>query len=223
MYRWLRGGAGQAYSARTRIRGLASDGGCAVSKQMLRIGLFFSFAALCPAQAPAPPTRFAGTIVSVSGDTVTLADKGGKPFIVSMTPGWTVSSNRTGQLEDLKPGEFIASANAPVDASTGKSTEVRILEPGYRPEQGTHPVSSTNSNMMTHGTVTAVHRTSDGLDVEVTYPNGSRHLLVSSGTPVTVSDPKDRASLKPGLPVEGVTRTEPDGVLRASRIQWAKQ
>lgn len=174
------------------------------------------------AVAQAPPRGFSGTFVSVAGDTVTLKGEDGKIFRVEMTPGWTVSANRQGTAGDIRPGDFVATQNVPVDAQTGRSTEIRILEPGYRPEEGTHAVSATNANRMTHGTVKAVSKTDAGVELEVTYPGGSRHLVVASSVPVTISDPLDKTVLQPGVAVNGVTRPGADGVQRASRLQLTK-
>ncbi len=195
-----------------------------VLKSLLRIALVLALPALCiAAQLPMPPKGFSGTVVSVAGDTVTLKDKDGKTLVVNMTPGWTVSVVRKSDAAAIKAGSFVATQNVAVDANTGRSTEVRILEPGYRPEEGTHAVSPTNANMMTHGTVKSTAKTADGVTLEVIYPSGSRHLLVASSVPVTLSDPLDRSVLKPGVAVGGVTRPGADGVEHASRLQLSNQ
>jgi hypothetical protein len=190
-------------------------------RSLLRLAALLSLSTLAFAQAAAPPHGFAGAVVSVDGNTVTLQDKDGKNFTVEMTPGWTVSVNRKADASAIKPGDFVATQNVPVDDNTGKSTEVRVLEPGYEPEHGTHAVSATNSNMMTHGAVKAVTKTDAGVELEVTYPGGSRRIVVQDGVPVTVSDPLDRSALKPGVAVSGVTRPGADGIPRASRLQPA--
>lgn len=188
-------------------------------KAPLRIATLLALPVLAFAQAVTPPHPFNGAIVSVDGDNVMLQDKDGKNFTLEMTQGWTVSGNRKVDPDAIKPGNFVATANVPVSASTGRSTELRILEPGYRPEEGTHAVSATDSNMMTHGTVKSANKTDAGVELEVTYPGGSRLILVPPTVPVTISDPLDRSVLKPGVMVGGVTRTGPDGIPRASRLQ----
>ena len=190
-----------------------------MSSSVRLVAALLAIPALGLAQVPGPPHGFSGAVVSVAGDAVTLKDKDGKTFVVQMTPGWTVSVVRKVDAAAIKVGSFVATQNVPVDANTGKSTEVRILEPGYRPEEGTHAVSATNANMMTHGTVKSARKTADGVELDVSYSDGSRHLLVAAGVPVTISDPLDRSVLKPGLAVGGVTRAGPDGVERASRLQ----
>ena len=174
------------------------------------------------AQIPAPPSPISGTIVSVLGDSVTLKGKDGNTVVVQMTPGWTVSAARATEAAQIKPGDFVATANAPVDAESGKSTELRILEPGYRPEEGTHGLSPTSPAMMTHGTVKSAKATSDGVELEVTYPSGSRRIVVPPSVPVTAFDLKDRSMLKPGVAVESVTRKGADGVPRAGRLVLSK-
>lgn len=172
--------------------------------------------------APVPPKGFTGTIVSVDGDNITLQNKDGQNFSVQMTPGWSVSANRKGTPDDIKPGDFIATTNVPVTANAGRSTEVRILEPGYRPEEGTHAVSATDSNMMTHGMVKSADKNDAGVELQITYPGGSRLILVPQDAPVVISDPLDKSVLKPGVAVSGVTRAGIDGVPRASRLQLQK-
>ena len=185
-------------------------------KSLLVLALLVS-ASFAPAQNP--PKGFSGSFVSINGDTVTLQDKDGKTFTVEMTPGWTVSANRAGTPADIKPGDFVATTNVLTSENSGSATELRILEPGYSPEQGTHTLSPTDSRMMTHGTVKSATKSADGVELEITYPNGSRKLVVAATVPVTISDPLDKTILKPGQMVAGVTRPGPDGVQRASRLQ----
>jgi hypothetical protein len=194
-----------------------------VLRSLLAFAALLSLPATNLAQAPMPPKSFSGTLASVDGDTVTLQDKDGKKSVLQMTPGWTVSVNRAADADAIKPGDFVATTNIPVDASTGKSTELRILEPGYRPEEGTHAVSPSNPNMMTHGIVKSATKTAEGVLLEVTYPNGSRHIIIPPGAPITLSDPLARSVLKPGVAVSGVTRPGPDGVPRASRLQLSNK
>ncbi len=203
-------------------------------RSLLRVVAFCLLPAICFAQAakvddnPPSYTRlipkpFSGSLVSVVGDKVTLADKDGKTFVVLMTPGWTVSVLREVDVRVIKPGDFIATTNVPVNASTGRATEVRILEPGYRPELGTHPFSPTDPKMMTHATVTSVRKTGSDVNVEVNAPDGSRQIIIPQGVHITISDVLPRTSLKPGTFVNGVTRTDAQGVARASRLQPTPQ
>ena len=172
------------------------------------------------AQAPPPPTGFSGTLVSYADDSVTLTNKDGKTVVLQMTPGWTVSSARVGDAGAIRAGNFVATANAPLDANSGKSTELRVLEPGYEPEHGTHGMGG--ANMMTHGTVESAAKTDAGVELNVTYPGGSRRIVVPADVTVTFFDLQDRTTLKAGVKVSGVTRKGPDGVERAGRLVLSK-
>jgi hypothetical protein len=172
------------------------------------------------AQAPPPPTGFSGTLVSFGDDSVTLKDKDGKTVVLQMMPGWTVSVARVGDAGAIQPGNFVRTANAPLDDESGKSTELRVLEPGYRPEEGTHGMGG--ANIMTHGTVASAARTDAGVELQVTYPGGSRRIVIPSDVTVTFFDLQDRSTLKPGVSVSGVTRKGPDGVPVAGRLVLSK-
>jgi hypothetical protein len=107
-----------------------------------------------------------------------------------------------------------------LDDESGKSTELRVLEPGYRPEEGTHGMGG--ANIMTHGTVASAARTDAGVELQVTYPGGSRRIVIPSDVTVTFFDLQDRSTLKPGVSVSGVTRKGPDGVPVAGRLVLSK-
>jgi hypothetical protein len=172
------------------------------------------------AQAPPPPAGFSGTLVSFGENSVTLKDKDGKSFIVRMMSGWTVSVARVGDAGSIEPGNFVATANAPLNDTSGKSSELRVLESGYEPEHGTHGMGG--ANMMTHGTVASAARTDAGVELQVTYPGGSRRIVVPAGVTVTFFDLQDRSTLKPGASVSGVTRKGADGVPLAGRLVLSK-
>jgi hypothetical protein len=175
-------------------------------------------AAPAPAlRVQAPPTGFSGTLVTYTEDSVTLTGKDGKHVVVAMTPGWTVSKPRSLPAAVLKPGDFVASANQVVDEHTGQSTELRIMEPGYRPEYGTHLMAQTGS-AMTHGTVDSAMQTSAGVELDVSYPGGARHLIVPHDMKITDYELLGRDVLKPGTEVSAVARKGEDGVLRAGRL-----
>jgi hypothetical protein len=166
------------------------------------------------------PVGFAGEVVKISVDSVTLKDKDGKDLVVAMTRGWTVSRPRTVDSGVIKKGDFIASANKVVNDKTGQSTEVRILEAGYRPENGTHLMTQAET-AMTHGTVTSAGKTAAGVELDVSYPAGTRHLVVPADVKVTEFVLLSRDLLKPGTKVSGVTRKDDKGVPRAGRLTLA--
>lgn len=168
-------------------------------------------------QVQAPPVGYAGRLLRYSDDSVTLEGEGGKEVQVAMTAAWTVSWPHSMPSSAIKPGDFVATANKVVDASSGQSTELRIMEPGYRPEVGTHLMAQ-GGNAMTHGTVSSIRQTPAGLELEVAYPGGGRHLLLPGAMQITDYQLLQREVLKPGIKVYAVARKGADGVLRAGRL-----
>lgn len=170
---------------------------------------------------PYAPVVYTGALVKWSESSVTLKERDGRMITVDMTPGWTLVSARALGVDAIKPGDFIASMNMDVDAGTGRSTEVRIMEAGYRPEHGTHPIGRPNASM-THGTVSRVSPEASGVEIDVTYPGGNRHLIVARNVKVTGYDLHDRALLRPGVEVIAATRKGADGTRIAGRLVLAK-
>ena len=158
----------------------------------------------------------AGPLVSYTEESATLTVQDGQEVVVTMTHGWTVSKPHQMTIATIKKGDFVATGNQPIDDHTGKSTELRIFEPGYERDYGTKPAQ--NGGVETHGTVSEVKETPAGAELEVQYPGGSRHLLVPTGLKVTRFELLTRDALKPGTPVHAVLLKEGEGVYRAGRL-----
>ena len=168
------------------------------------------------ARVPESPVVYTGAILSTDDSSVRLNTKNG-PVTVQMKPGWTVASSRTAKATDIKPGDFIATNNLNIGPTSGRSTEVRIFEPNYRPEYSSHPMP-TSGYSMTHALVGSSTKAADGQQLVVTYPGGSRNILVPPDVKVVAYDIQGRGLASPGTTVIAVTRKDPDGVARAGRL-----
>src|ERR1700749_5265881 len=102
-----------------------------------------------PAPTGAPPafTRYAGTVTAVAADHLTVRDKDGKTSDVPLARTWTAVATRPVDIEAIKPGSFVATANTNIDANTGKSIELRIFEPGQKLGEGSRPMAQPNTTM----------------------------------------------------------------------------
>ena len=181
-------------------------------------------AALClvcnaaSAQVPESPVGYTGSLVSAGDDNVVLTMKDGKTVTVAMTKGWTVGTARSVKVDAVKRDDFIATINVDIDAGSGRANELRIFEPGYRPEIGTHAMPQPHTSI-THGTVSTTTPTPDGgRELLITYPNGSRRVMVGPDVKVTAYDLQPRSLAKPGSMVNAITRKDADGVPRAGRL-----
>lgn len=170
-----------------------------------------------PRQVPEPPRGVSGTVVSVGDESVVLKQKDGTAITVAMAKGWTVSRPRKGAIDELRLGDFVGSANVDQAPGVGMADELRVFEPGYRPEYGTHPINATGTSM-THGFVFSIASIEGATKVEVAYPDGRRTVILPAGLTPTISDLLPRSAAAPGTEVTGVTRMGKDGVRRAARL-----
>jgi hypothetical protein len=169
---------------------------------------------------PEPPRGVAGTVVSIAEDKVVLRQGDGSTIEVAMTPRWTVSRPRPGGISEVRIGDFVGSASHDLGQERGRANELRVFEPGYRPEYGTHSIQTPETSI-SHGFVFAIRAVAEGTELDLAYPGGRRTVLVPAGMAPTVFDLLPREAAAPGIAVTAVTRPGPDGLRRASRLTLA--
>ena len=193
---------------------------------ILAVGLAFApaLALAQPAANAAPPafTRYAGTVTAVAADHLTIKERDGKITEVPLSPTWTAVATRPVDIESIKPGSFVATANTNIDADTGKSIELRIFEPGNKGGEGSRPMQQPNTTM-TNATVQTVTKGAQGRELVVAYPGGTRHIIVPPEVQVIGNFPIDRDSIKPGDEISAFGVKGDDGVARAARVQVARK
>jgi hypothetical protein len=169
-----------------------------------------------------PPRGVSGTVVSLAEESVVLKQADGATKTVAMTKGWTVGKLRKAMIDELRLGDFIGSANADLGPDSGRANELRVFEPGYQPEYGTHAIATAGTSM-THGFVFDIAKRAEGTLLDIAYPGGHRAVLVAQAMSITITDLQPRASAAPGVAVSAVTRAGSDGVHRASRLVLAER
>ena len=176
------------------------------------------------AQAPAAPAfvRFQGVVTAASDDSVTIKGVDGKLTVVPLARTWTAIGTKPVDIEAIKPGSFVATANTDIDANTGKSIELRIFEPGNKGGEGSRPMAQPGATM-TNATVTRVTKGAQGRELDVAYPGGVRHIIVPPDVKVIGNFPLDRGAVKPGVTITALAAKGPDGVVRATRLQVAEE
>ena len=175
--------------------------------------------------APARPpafTRYAGTVTAVAADHLTVKDKDGQTSDVPLSRTWTAVATRPVDIEAIKPGSFVATANTDIDATTGKSIELRVFEPGNKGGEGSFPMAQPHTTM-TNATVQTVTKGAQGRELVVAYPGGTRHIIVPPDVQVIGNFPIDRDSIKPGDEISAFGVKGDDGVARATRVQVARK
>ena len=183
---------------------------------MLVAGL--SIAAAAAAQPPAGPARVAGTVTAVSADSVTIHAADGKDTTLGFAPGWALVTTKQVPQDAIKPGGFVATANLNQAEGVGKSIEIRLFEPGSKLGEGSRPMAAPNTTM-TNANVSKVEKTANGLEIDVTYPGGTRHIIVPPDMKVIASIPTETSALKAGAHVTAVATKTPDGAMKVARVQ----
>ena len=168
--------------------------------------------------------RITGTLVAISPQGLKVRDAKGREVSMGVAPSVTVVATRPVAKDSIRPGDFIASANLRQSAGVGRSLEMRLFEPGSHAGEGSRPMTQPGAapgQMMTNATVTRVAQTSAGLELDVQYPGGVRHLVVPPEVTIQGAYPIDPASLKPGMAVTVNANRDADGRLLATRVQIA--
>jgi len=197
-----------------------------------------------PQPAAAPPSNVqpqltAGTVQTASATELTINSQD-MPASFQLSPGTVIMVAHAGTITDIKPGSFIGTTNVPSADGTGQSTEVHIFPPGVKMGEGDRPMGASpgaSASRMTNGTVSAAAPASDasasrmtngsvgavasaaaGLEMDVAYAGGQRHIVVPASTPVMVMSSGTTQLLKPGVKVLVGAVPVPNGTPTASFI-----
>jgi hypothetical protein len=196
-----------------------------MKRALVLSALLLAAPALALAQPAAPPPAFiraAGVVTAVTDDSVTVKAADGAVTVVPLARTWTVIATRPVDIDSIKPGSFVATANTNLDAGSGKSIELRIFEPGSKLGEGSRPMQQANTTM-TNATVTTVTKGAGGRELDVAYPGGTRHIIVPPDVQVIGNFPVARDRVKPGANITVLLVKGDDGVARGTRVTVAEK
>ena len=168
--------------------------------------------------AQAPPGVARGVIVSVDNNTLTLKPADGTTVTITLAKDWTVTLLKPVDVEAIQPGSFIGTAEIPQKNGTGRSLEVHVFPPGVKAGEGHYGWDLRKGSMMTNGTVGKVTAGAKGRELDVTYPNGERKIIVPRGVPIVQFTDGDRSLIKPGIPAFLIVVKTPSGGLASNGI-----
>ena len=173
------------------------------------------------AQAPATPALHTvrGVVASVTPTQVVVTGKDGKPVTVNLAPKWGVTIMKPISAEAIQTGSFIGTTEMPQADGTGVSVEVHVFPPGVKMGEGHYPWDLQPGSMMTNGTVGTVSAVSGGRAIDVSYPSGTRHIVVPPNIPIVQITPGgDQSLIKPGASVFLIAIAGQDGSLTTNNI-----
>jgi hypothetical protein len=186
------------------------------SLKLLAAGVVLAFA--LPALAQMPQVHVRGKVASLAGNTLVVATREGPAATVKLSPDWAVVTVRSVNVSAIQPGSFIGTTNVERPDGSGKSLEVHVFPPGVKMGEGHYPWDLQPGSMMTNGTVGKVVASGDGRVLEISYPSGTRRIVVPPNVPVVQIGGGDHALVKPGVPVVVFAVKLPSGELGANRV-----
>ncbi len=176
-------------------------------------------ASAAPASAEVQPKLTPGVVSAASATSLTITVQGA-PTTFEMTPATNIMVTHKGSLADIKAGTFLGTTNVPDASGTGSSTEVHIFPPGVKMGEGDRPMPAApgaGATRMTNGTVSAaspsggsrmtngaagnVSSGAQGVQMDVAYQGGTRRIVVTPTTPISVMSSGTPEMLKPGTKV----------------------
>ena len=169
--------------------------------------------------AAVQPTLTPGVVSAATATSLTITSQGA-PATYVLAPDTNIMVTHKGSLADIKAGTFLGTTNTPAADGTGSSTEVHIFPPGVKMGEGDRPMPAqpgAAASRMTNGTVSAasaaaatrmtngsagkVSSDAQGVQMDVAYQGGTRHIVVTPATPISVMSAGTPAMLKPGTKV----------------------
>lgn len=168
--------------------------------------------------AQAPPGVARGVIVAVENDTLTLKSPDGRTQTIALAKDWNVSVLKPVEVDAIKPGSFIGTAEMPQKDGTGRSLEVHVFPPGVKAGEGHYDWDLKKGSMMTNGTVGKVTTEAKGRELQVTYPNGERKIVVPKAVPIVQITKGERSMAKAGAPAFLIVVKTPSGGLTSNGV-----
>ncbi len=214
--------------------------------EVLMLGMIGMFAGVAAAQQPAAAPaqqHVRGDVVALEGQTLTVKSRGGETVTLKLADDTRVAVVSKADLASLRSGAFIGTTAVPQGAGMLRAVEVHVFPEamrgtgeGHRPwdlEPGSTMTNATVAEVdaaggkappstMTNATVAEVAKAGAGRKLVLKYSSGEKTVLMPPGTPVVMIEPGDRSRLVPGAHLFAIASRQPDGSLRAERINVGK-
>jgi hypothetical protein len=172
------------------------------------------------AQAPAtPPVRTRGTLEQLDGQKLTVKTYDGQSIAINLAENFMVVGISKASVDDIQAGKFIGTTTLGEREGKLVALEVHIFPEAMRGTgEGHYDWDLRPSSKMTNANVATV--TTFGKDhvLEVQYKGGEQKVLVPENASVVSFVPGDKSLLKPGAPVFVISQRQPDGSLKAARV-----
>ena len=177
------------------------------------------FVMLAPGSSAAERVRVRGSVVGLSGNTLSIKTREGEPVDIALADGWMVSGMARASLSDIKPGDFLGIASLPRSGGGDGALEVLVFPPAMKGTgEGSYGWDLQPNSTMTNGTVEATVTAADGPSVKLSYKGGEKAITIPEGTPIVTFGPATPADLKPGAAIFLIGEKTDAGTITARRV-----
>jgi len=179
-----------------------------------------ALSAVAAAQAPAnPPVRIRGTVESIDGQNLTVKARNGQSMKVTLADNFVVMGITKASVADIASGKFIGTTTVGQREGALVAEEVHIFPENMRGTgEGHYDWDLRPESKMTNANVANIEAMASDHVMTVQYKGGEKKILVTPKTVVVSYAPADRSELKPGAPVFVNAQRQPDGTLKAPRV-----
>jgi hypothetical protein len=163
-----------------------------------------SLALVCAlALAQAPPTqRLRGTVKSIDGATLVVAERRGETMSLSLADNFSVNEVVPIAASAITPGSFIGTAAVPGADGTLTALEVVVFPEAARGTGEGHSAWDLQpGSTMTNATVAQLDAAPEGRKLKLRYKDGEKTVVVPESVPIVTFKPADRTLLVPGAKV----------------------
>jgi hypothetical protein len=163
-----------------------------------------SLALVCAlALAQAPPTqRLRGTVKSIDGATLVVAERSGETMSLSLADNFSVNEVVPIAASAITPGSFIGTAAVPGADGTLTALEVVVFPEAARGTGEGHSAWDLQpGSTMTNATVAQLDAAPEGRKLKLRYKDGEKTVVVPESVPIVTFKPADRTLLVPGAKV----------------------
>src|SRR5262245_13575056 len=164
--------------------------------------------------------RVRGTIERVEDGTYVVKGRDGSVLRLTLAVNVGVAASVKSTLADIKPGSYIGVAALPLPDGSQRALEVHIFHESMRGTgEGHRPWDLQPRSTMTNATVEGIAATTDGHSITLTYKDGEKRVIVSSGTVIVTYLPGSVSELRPGAVIfVPAAPRQPDGTVPAQRV-----
>jgi hypothetical protein len=190
----------------------------------LHVALLSAALALLSTAADAQTTlRVRGTITAIDADLLSVKSREGRDLKIELAKNATFSYMKKLSLTDVSPG--IGLGTSAVKGPDGKliARELHLFPAGRPiPAEGHRPWDLEPGSTMTNAMVAALVLANDGLEITLSYKDGSQQVIVPANIPIVMAQDGDRSLLRVGEYAFIFVAVGADGKMTATRVQVTK-